>query len=99
MTSSRRRESWGCWRYTEGTMTLIELGARLQTLKDAEQAAGAEMFLGAPDRWYEKPRWRCPNDHVSTAYLKSEAARADLCLACYEPVRLTFPEDRDGPLR
>ena len=53
-------------------MTQDELRARLQTLKDAEQAAGHEMFLGAPDRWYERPRWRCKNDHVSVMYLKAE---------------------------
>lgn len=74
------------------------LNAKLLVLKEAERNAGAEMFLDIPDRWYEVPHWRCPNDHVSTAYLKSDAKRADLCLKCYEPVRLTFPEDRDGPL-
>lgn len=79
-------------------MTYAELRALLQRRKDAEERAGAEMFLGAPDRWYETPHWRCPRDHVSRMYLKSEAAGADLCLKCYEPVALTFPEDRDGPL-
>ena len=78
-------------------MTQEELRARLQALKDAEQAAGHQMFLGAPDRWYESPRWRCSNDHVSAMYLKAEE-KGDLCLECYEPVNLTFPEDKDGPL-
>lgn len=76
----------------------MTLHDRLQALKDTEEAAGAPMFLGTPDRWYENPRWRCVNNHVSRVYLKSEAVGADLCLKCYEPVRLTFPEDRDGPL-
>lgn len=78
--------------------TQTELRERLKALKDAEQVAGYEMFLGIPDRWYEKPRWRCRNDHVSTGYLKSEAVGGDLCLKCGEPVNLTFPEDKEGPL-
>jgi hypothetical protein len=77
-------------------MTLDELGLRLQVFKDAEEAAGNEMFMGIPDRWYEKPHWRCINEHVSTMYLKSQ--EGDLCLKCYEPLRMTFPEDKDGPL-
>jgi len=78
-------------------MTQDELRARLQVLKDAEQAAGHEMFLGVPDHWYESPRWRCRKDHVSTMYLKADG-RGDLCLECMEPVNMTFPEDKDGPL-
>lgn len=57
------------------------------------------MFLSRPDRWYEKAHWRCINDHVSSRYLKSEAKGCALCLACREPVVLTFPEDVDGPLK
>lgn len=79
-------------------MTSEELRDTLKLKKAAEAAAGAEMFLGTPDRWFEPARWRCCNNHVSTAYLKSEAAGADLCLECYAPVYMTFPEDRDGPL-
>lgn len=75
-----------------------ELHARLLALRRAEEATGVEMFMKIPDRWYEKPRWRCQNDHVSVMYLKSEAAGRDLCLECYEPVYLSFPEDKEGPL-
>jgi hypothetical protein len=79
-------------------VTYTELRAKLQVMKDAEKASGAEMFLGIPDRWFEPPHWRCTNDHVGGAYLKSEV-KGDLCLQCHQPVALTFPEDRDGPLR
>jgi len=77
------------------------LAAFVRSRKAAEEAGGAEMFLGTPDRWYRDPgpRWRCPDGHVSTFVLKCEE-RGDCCLAagCGEPVWLTFPEDRDGPL-
>lgn len=62
-----------------------------------EEASGKLLFMGKPDRWWEHPHWRCENDHVSVTYLKSEQKGA-LCLSCYKPVHLTFPEDRDGPL-
>lgn len=62
----------------------------------AEKQAGQPMFLGFPDRWFEKARYRCKNDHVSRTILKSEM-RGDLCLECHSHVRLTFPEDVDGP--
>jgi len=70
------------------------LQAELQTRGEQEDGP---MFMGKPDRWYDKPHWRCSNDHVSTTYLKSEE-RGAVCLACGEAVLLTFPEDRDGPL-
>lgn len=54
---------------------------------------------GRPTRWWDaKGHYRCPNEHVSTMLLKSELLGMDVCLACYEPVVLTFPEDVDGPL-
>lgn len=67
-------------------------------LRARADAEGGEMFMGWPDRWWASPHWRCENDHVSTRVLRSEAAGRDACLACYAPVHLTFPEDRDGPL-
>ena len=48
-----------------------------------------------PSDWWDNPKWRCPNGHVSHVVLKSEAAGCNLCLACYLPVKLTFPEDHD----
>jgi hypothetical protein len=74
------------------------LGICLNLVSQHESDAGTLMFLGRPDRWSAEPHWRCPNDHVSTTFLKSEE-RGDLCLACGANVRLTFPEDRDGPLQ
>jgi hypothetical protein len=63
-----------------------------QEIKD-----GVPAFLVFPERWLERPRWRCENGHVSTCVLKSEV-RGTLCLACHEKVVLTFPEDVDGEL-
>lgn len=51
-------------------------------------------FLGYPDRWLADPHYRCGYGHVSRMILKSEE-RGDLCLACQDNVRLTFPEDVD----
>lgn len=87
-------------------MTLGGLAKAIAQRAEEELRAGAEEFMGLPDRWYEKPgpKWRCPNDHVSTMYLKSEKLGGDVCLAgtengpCLEFVCLTFPEDVDGPL-
>jgi hypothetical protein len=61
------------------------------------RAECTELFMGKPDRWYDKPKWRCTNDHVSDMYIKSEVA-GDLCPRCQKNVVLTFPEDREGPL-
>lgn len=53
------------------------------------------MFLGLPDRWQEKPKFRCASGHISTTILKSEVM-GDLCLKCQESCQLTFPEDCEG---
>ncbi len=57
------------------------------------------MFLAIPDYWYDKPgpKYRCVNGHVSTCILKSES-KGDLCLECYGPLMMTFPNDKDGPM-
>lgn len=68
--------------------------AILQRRRLAE-ARGEKMFMGIPDAWYDHPRWRCPNNHVSDRYLMTED-RGDRCLCCGEPVMLSFPTDRDG---
>lgn len=74
---------------------LEALGALLRARADLE---GGPSFMGWPDRWWEDHSWRCINDHVSIRVLMSEARGGDVCLACYAPLHLTFPEDRDGPL-
>ncbi len=76
---------------------IAHLGECLDILSRDEERSGAAMFLGRPDRWYEAGRWRCPNDHVSARYLKTES-RGAICLACDAPVCLTFPEDIEGVL-
>lgn len=53
--------------------------------------------MGIPDRWFAAPGplFRCTQGHVSARVLKSEALGRDACLACMEPVLITFPEDKD----
>ena len=80
------------------TRRLERAGDLGQRLLERAAAEGGPMFLGKPERWFADPRWRCPNDHVSVSYLKSESRGGPLCLECEEPVFLTFPEDADGPL-
>lgn len=76
--------------------------SRLKHFQDREieaaRAAGAEMFLGIPDAWYEPPHWGCENGHVARAYLKSEARGANLCLACHEPIAIIPPGYTDATL-
>lgn len=69
-----------------------------EKLKEIGRREDGETFAGKPDRWYVDAHWRCVNDHVSLAYLKSEAEGGAVCLECGEWVMLTFPEDKDGPL-
>lgn len=56
-------------------------------------STGAQMFMGIPDRWFDSPRYRCENGHVSTTILKSEKLGRNACLKCFARVRITFPED------
>ena len=70
---------------------------KIKELRKKEADAGAPMFLGIPERWYDDLTWRCVKGHVSSRYLKSEMHGA-LCLACMEYVMMTFPEDiEDAP--
>lgn len=76
-----------------------ELGRRLQAIADAEdgEKETGGVFGTKPVRWWEpKAHWRCINEHVSTCLLGTDHGK--VCMACGEPVWLTFPEDRDGPL-
>src|SRR4051812_155104 len=73
------------------------LTRELKRIAKMEERAGQPMFMGKPDRWYDKPHWRCQQGHVSLIYLKRDPGGA-VCLACYETVYLTFPEDSDGEL-
>lgn len=68
----------------------------VDNLKKIGEKEGGMMWFGLPDRWYEKPHWRCINNHISTVYLKSESRGGCVCLACNEFVALTFPEDVEG---
>lgn len=72
------------------------LRAQLRAIADVELAQGGSTFNGWPDRWWDAFLRRCPNDHVSEMTLGTE--EGDRCLACMEPVCMTFPEDHDGPL-
>jgi hypothetical protein len=78
-----------------------ELFRQLDIISEDEERTGVEMFMGRPDRWYETPRWRCGDNHVSKRYLKSSGLhgpRGAICLVCFRRVALTFPEDLDGSL-
>lgn len=79
----------------EKTLRILSLSAYVDAISLHEKTAGESMFLGRPDRWYADAHYRCWNDHVSKAILKSEV-EGDCCLKCGASVRLTFPEDRDG---
>ncbi len=72
----------------------------LRKLANREKDAGAEMFMGWPDRWYVDRKVRCERGHVSRTVLKSEGLGRAACLAggCGGHVVMTFPEDVDGPL-
>jgi hypothetical protein len=88
-------------------MTLDELGTILDKYALNEDLQGHLMFAERPDRWYDDPHWRCVNDHVNlapVAGLRRENAQVtteyshQLCPQCHHLVRLTFPEDKPGPL-
>lgn len=78
----------------KGPSTWVE--KRLVELACAEISDGAPAFHGKPERWHDSPTWRCSNNHVSISFIKTENGGA--CHACREPIYLTFPEDKDGPL-
>jgi len=67
----------------------------MKQVRKEEEKNGTPMFMGIPDHWFEKLKWRCRNGHISGMILKSEVA-GDLCLKCGERVMMTFPEDSEG---
>jgi hypothetical protein len=79
-------------------MTFIELCKALDKIKAYEYLKGERVFLGIPDRWYDNALFRCPNGHVSHWVIRSEAKGGDCCPSCYEFMKMTFPEDKEGPL-
>ncbi len=79
----------------------LAMRAQLLVLRKQAQDRGEKMFLGVPDSWYEGlgnglAVKRCPNHHLSTCVLKSEAYGGECCLACMEFVMITFPTDEEG---
>lgn len=79
-------------------MTIDELKALQRARADHEASLGQPMFMGLPERWFERPRWRCTAGHVSAFYIKSEE-QGDLCPACRGRVVLTWPEDHEEQAR
>lgn len=75
-------------------LALEQLVRDIKALRLAWEEAGYSMFLGIPDAWYDARKFRCVNNHVSRAILKTEAG--DACLACGAPLVITFPTDEDG---
>lgn len=65
-------------------------------LAETEAERWPDTSQGKPGRWWDTPRWRCVNQHVSTFYIGTDAGGK--CPACGSIIFLTFPEDRDGPL-
>lgn len=70
---------------------LIELG------KEECERVGSRSFGGKPDRWYDKPKWRCINNHVSKTYIRSDE-HGSCCIVCFNNCYLTYPEDEGGKL-
>lgn len=77
---------------------LDRLMEKMDELRGAAKSMGMYMFMGIPDHWYDKPRWRCAEGHVRGGYIKSEYLSRDCCVECGAHVMLSFPEDKDGPL-
>lgn len=87
-----------------------ELGALLDRWADAEALNGAVMIPVIPHqrpwRWFDKTKWRCPNDHVvdqpinkwTSFFGDEEEYSYCVCPECNLPMRLSFPEDAPGPL-
>lgn len=76
----------------------LKLQEQMLMLRKECSDRGEKMFMGIPERWYDKPGplYRCENEHISRMLLKSEAKGMTVCLDCYGPVLMTFPEDVDG---
>jgi hypothetical protein len=82
-------------------MTLDELAELLDRYATNEDMNGALMLLERPDRWYDDPHWRCVNGHVNPEPIADwlgDEWSFQLCPECKTLVRLTFPEDKPGPL-
>lgn len=78
---------------SEPTPVRLSGNAIIDRARVAERDAGAPMFMGIPERWYDPPHFRCAKGHVSKNFLK--AHDGDRCFACDTFVNITFPEDRE----
>jgi len=85
------------WGLKQDDVRWIIMATTLETLAKQELERGEPEFMGKPERWFEAMNFRCPNDHVSRFYIKSEE-EGSLCPLCCGLLQLTFPEDVDGPL-
>ncbi len=81
------------------TLTMIvpptfSLHERIKHRREDEETAGSPMFLGTPDRWYEKPGpvFVCEDGHLADWVIKSEV-NGDRCMTCRNPVLMTDPAD------
>ncbi len=76
--------------------TAEERALRAQ-LSELALAEGEPLIGGIPERWLQRPRFRCSNFHVADRYEVGRRGRMK-CIFCELPVVQTFPEDRSGPL-
>jgi len=67
---------------------------RPKIIVEAYKKEKGPKFLDIPERWLDKPTWRCTKGHVSNMYIKSES-KGPICPVCQKPVYYTFPEDKD----
>jgi hypothetical protein len=68
------------------------LRVHLRVKADKEAADGGDIFMGIPDRWYDKLTFVCQNGHISSMCLKSEALGDDVCMSCHEHIFICPPE-------
>jgi hypothetical protein len=78
-----------------GVMSIGRENKSSITLEHWRRLMAEETFLGIPERWLDDPTWKCSNGHISKIFLKSELC-GDLCLACFQPVRLCDPNEKES---
>ena len=79
-------------------MTHTDLMRAIHAIRTQSATTGERMFMDIPETWFDAHKFRCANNHVSSLIILSEGYGGNICPECYEPVMMTFPEDKTGPL-